>query len=229
MVRVSSQHLELPGCLVFIIQTVRVEVELPRRRRLLLVVQAVRRAAEAQPRRAVRRRGERRRRAQVARDHPPAAAAAAHGAHGGAGELVVHRRDVGAAVQTGEVGGGGRVALVVGHGVGALHAGGRGQGVGEGGDGGRAPDGGGRHRRCRRAAARGGESGAGGRRELTAGAALGAGLPERRGFLLCRSAGGLVLDPRLGLLGLLAMLGPPVFEPNLRGKQAHEERFGLLK
>lgn len=139
---------------------------------MVLIVQAVCGSAEAEPRRAVRRRGEGRRVAQVA-GNP----VAGHGAHGGArgGELVVHRREVGAAVHPGEVGRGARVALVVarrlavGHGVRALHAGGRGgrQRVGERGDGGRAPD---RHRG--RAAAHSREGGARRRRELPAGTAL---------------------------------------------------------
>ena len=109
---------------------------------------------------------------------------AAHGAHGGArgGELVVHRRKVGAAVHPAEVGRGARVALVVarrlavGHRVGALHAGGGGGGqrVGQRGDGGRAPDG---HRRraaaaAAAAAAHSRERGARRRRELAAGPAL---------------------------------------------------------
>lgn len=106
---------------------------------------------------------------------------AAHGAHGGArgGELVVHRRKVGAAVHPGEVGRGARVALVVarrlavGHRVGALHAGGGGGGqrVRQRGDGGRAPD---RHRRraAAAAAAHSRERGARRRRELAAGPAL---------------------------------------------------------
>lgn len=139
---------------------------------MVLIVQAVRGAAEAEPRRSVRRRGEGGRGAQVA-GYP----VAAHGAHGGArgGQLVVHRRKVGAAVHPGEVGRRARVALVVarrlgvGHGVRALHAGGGGgrQRVRERGDGGRAPD---RHRRC--AAAHGREGGARRRRELPAGSAL---------------------------------------------------------
>lgn len=214
-----SQHLKLPRCLVFVIQTVRVETELPRGGCLLLIVQAVCGAAEAEPRRSVRRRGEGRRGAEVAGDP-----AAAHGAHGGAGggELVVHRRKVRATVHPGEVGRGARVALVVarclgvGHGVGALHAGGGGgrQRVGQRGDGGRAPD---RHRR--RAAAHGRQGGGGGRRELSAGSALRAGLSDRGGLLLHRPAHSFVLHPALGLLGLLPVFGSSVFEPNLEEKK----------
>lgn len=143
---------------------------------MVLIVQAVRSAAEAEPRRSVRRRGQGGRGAQVA-GHP----VAAHGAHGGArgGELMVHRRKVGAAVHPGEVGRGSRVALVVprrlgvGHGVGALHAGGGGgrQRVGERGDGSRAPDGDGRSAAAA-AAAHGREGGGRGRRELPTGSAL---------------------------------------------------------
>ena len=217
---VLSQHLKLPRCLVFVIQTVRVEIELPRWSCLVLIVQAVRGAAEAEARRSVRRRGEGGGRAQVA-----GRAVAAHGAHSGARELVVHRRQVGAAVHAGEVGRGARVALVVarrlrvGHGVGALHAGGGGGGerVGERGDGGRAPD---RHRR--RAAAHSRERGAGGRRKLAAGSALGAGLSERGALLLHRPAHGFILHSTLGLLGLLAMLGPSVLEPHLKRQRALE-------
>lgn len=153
----------------------------------------------------------------------------AHGAHGGAcgRQLVVHGRKVGAAVHPGEVGRGARVALVVGRGlavghrVRALHAGGGGGGgrerVGERGNGRGAPDGDGR-RAAAAAAAHGRERGAGRRGELPAGPALGAHLPHRRRFLFQRLCDGLVLHSGLGLLGLLAMLCPSVFEPNLAGK-----------
>lgn len=73
-----SQHLKFPRCLVFVIQTVRVEIELPRGGCLVLIVQTVCSSGEAEPRRSVRRRGEGGRRAQVAR-YP----VAAHWAHGG--------------------------------------------------------------------------------------------------------------------------------------------------
>lgn len=111
--------MKFPRRLVFVIQTVRVEIELPRGTRLVLVVQTV--AAETESRRSVRRRGERGGRVQVA-GH----AAAIHGIHGGArcgsgGKLMVHRREVGAAVHPGEVRGGARVSLVVARGLAVGH------------------------------------------------------------------------------------------------------------
>lgn len=216
-----SQHLELPRCLVLVIQTVGVEIELPRRGRLVLIVQAV--PAETQPRGTVRGRGEGGRVAQMV-GH----AVVAHGAHGGARgrQLVVHGRKVGAAVHAGEVGRGARVALVVGrrlavgHWIRALHAGGGGgrQRVGERGYGRGAPDGNGR-RAAAAAAAHGRERGAGRRGELPAGSALRAYFPHRGGFLFQGLAHSLVLHSGLRLLGLLAMLGPSVFEPNLGGEK----------
>lgn len=194
---------------------------------MVLIVQAV--PAESQPRSPVCRRGEGGRGAQVV-GHP----VVAHGTHGGArgGQLVVHGRKVGAAVHPGEVGRGARVALVVGrrlavgHWIRALHAGGGGgrrgrQRVGERGNGRGAPDGNGRRAAAAAAAAvaHGREGGAGWRAELPAGSALRAHLPHRRGFLFQGLCDGLVLHPGLGLLGLLAMLGPSVFEPNLAAKK----------
>lgn len=199
---------------------------------MVLIVQAV--PAEAQPRSPVGRRGEGGRGAQVV-GH----AGVAHGAHGGAcgGQLVVHGRKVGAAVHPGEVGRGARVALVVGrrlavgHWVRALHAGGGGgrgrERVGERGNGRGAPDGDGR-RAAAAAAAHRRERGAGRRGELPAGSALGAHLPHRRRFLFQRLCHGLVLHSGLGLLGLLAMLCPSVFEPNLAGKYTNINKHGLF-
>lgn len=198
---------------------------------MVLIVQTV--PAEPQPRGPVRRRGQGGRGAQVV-GHP----VVAHGAHGGAcgGQLVVHGRKVGAAVHPGEVGRGARVALVVGrrlavgHWVRALHAGGGGRGrqrVGERGNGRGAPDGNGR-RAAAAAAAHRRERGAGRRGELPAGSALRAHLPHRRGFLFQRLCDGLVLHSGLGLLGLLAMLGPSVFEPNLAEKFTNINKHGLF-
>lgn len=85
---------------------------------MVLIVQTVRSTGEAEPRRSIRRRGQRRGRTQVA-GH----SAATHGAHGGAsgGQLMVHWRQVGAAVHPGEVGRGTRVALVVARRLGVGH------------------------------------------------------------------------------------------------------------
>lgn len=129
-----SQDLEFPrGCLVFIIQAVCVEVELPGRR-LVLVIQAFRGGVEAQAGRPISLGGQGRRGlVQVARD-----GVRAHGAESGAGarQLVVHGGEVRAAVHSAEVGRGAGVALAVArglrvrHGIGPLHARGRGrQGV----------------------------------------------------------------------------------------------------
>lgn len=129
-----SQHLEFPrGRLILVIQAIGIEVQLPRRR-LVLIIQAVRRGVEAQAGRPVALGGEGRRGlVQVARDR-----VRAHGTEGRAGarQLVVHGGEVGAAVHAAEVGRRAGVALAVarglrvGHGVGPLHARGRGrQGV----------------------------------------------------------------------------------------------------
>lgn len=140
-----------------------------------------------------------------------------HGTQGGprSRELVVHGGQIRSTVHPSEIGGRAGVSLAVtrclgvGHGVGPLHAGGRGgQGIGERGDGRRAPDGHGGT-----AAGNGGDRGAGGGCELPAGPALRAHFPGRRVLLFGRPH--LVLAPILLLLLLLPALGPAVFEPHL--------------
>lgn len=221
------QHLELPGVLVFVVQTVSgIEIELPGS--LVLVVQTVD-SSEAQRGRRVALRGER---SWGLAEGPP---------HGGGGDgaqgapcprqLRVHGGQVGAAVQAGEVGGGACVALAVGgglgvgHGVGggALHAGGGGgrQGVWQRGDGGRAPDG----DRSTGWAGAGGDGGAWGRRGWAVGSIGGVGTSICVGF---PGWGSLLLGgPWFGLaralLLLLAALCTSVFEPDL-GEERESSR-----
>lgn len=119
--------------MIFIIQAIGVEVQLPGRS-LVLIIQAVSCGVEAQAGRPVALGGEGRRGlVQMARD-----CVCAHRAESRArtGQLVVHGGEVGAAIHAAEVRRRAGVALAVarslgvGHGIGPLHAGRRGrQGV----------------------------------------------------------------------------------------------------
>ena len=147
----------------------------------------------------------------------------------------MHRGQVGAAVQAGEVGGGRPVALAVGGGLGVSHGVGRGalhagrvggrQRVGQRRDGGRAPDGHG----GAGAAGAGRDGGAGWRRRGAVGpigavVGLCVLIAGRRGLLLGW--------PRLGLaaalLLLLTALGPPVLEPHLSEQDTQGFINGLI-
>jgi len=209
--------LELPGVLVFVVQTVSgVEIELPGS--LVLVVQTVD-GSEAQRGGRVALRGQR---GRGLAEGPPHRGGR-DGAQGapGARQLRVHRGQVGAAVQAREVGGGAAVALAVrrglgvGHrvGGGALHAGGAGGGqrVRQRRDGGRAPDG---HRGTDGARGDGGAW----RRRLRAVAAVGD-VGVGLGVVVSRGGSLLLRGPGFGLaralLLLLAALGPAVLEPDL--------------
>lgn len=216
----SLEDLELPGVLVLGVEAVHGgEAQLPGL--LVLVVQAVDGGEAQRGGGAVALRGERGRRL---------AQRASHGGHGDGAEgahrarqLGVHGRQVGAAVQAGEVGGGAGVALAVAgglgvaHGVrgGPLHAGagrGGGQRVGQRRDG-RAPDG---HGRVAGAGAQG-QAGARLDRGRAVGARrvgdrVGSARLLRRGRLLLWGAG---LRLPGALLLLLSAFSAAVFEPNL--------------
>lgn len=165
------------------------------------------------------------------------AESAAHGAGDGAEsapggrQLRVHGRQVRAAVQPGEVGRGGGIALpvgrglCVGHGVaaGALKARpGHRQRVRQRRDGRRAPDG---HGGAGGARGDGGPGGRWGGRRAVVGAGVGlahAGLAGGRGLLLRGSGFGLAAGL---LLLLLTTLGAPVLKPHLKGKNTVALRY----
>lgn len=148
----------------------------------------------------------------------------------------MHGGQVGATVQTSEVGGGACVALAVGwglgvgHGVGgALHAGGGGgrQGVWQRGDGGWAPDG---HGGASRAGA-GSDGGAWRRGWRAVGSIGGVGTGiivglARRGCLLFRRAW---FGLACALLLLLAALGTTVLEPDLEDDRYESEKRLIIK
>lgn len=106
-----SQHLEFPGgSLIFVIQAISIKVQFPRGR-LVLIIQAIRGGVEAEPRGTVTLCGKRRGRlVQVTGD-----SVAAHGAQSGSwpGQLMMHGRQVRAAVHAPKVGCGTGVALAV--------------------------------------------------------------------------------------------------------------------